>query len=65
MLINDEQERVLEPIIELLHGIYMKRGLTFAKYIQGTKEIKNQMAYYKLKNNIVDHLWALKGFNHL
>jgi hypothetical protein len=43
----------------------MKKGLTFAKYIQGIEEIENQAAYYNLKNDLIDHLWALKGFDHL
>jgi hypothetical protein len=43
----------------------MRRGLTFAKYIQGIEEIENQMTYYNLKNDLVDQLWALKGLNHL
>jgi hypothetical protein len=34
----------------------MRRGLTFVEYIQGTKEIENQVTYYNLKNDLVDHL---------
>lgn len=64
MVIDDEQGEVLERTIELQHNIQMKRGLTFIEYIQSTKEIKNLVAYYNLRNDLVDHLWALKGLNH-
>ncbi len=63
-VINDEQGEVLELTIELQHNIQLKRGLTFVEYIQGIKEIKNRVAYYNLRNDLVDHLWALKGLNH-
>jgi hypothetical protein len=42
----------------------MRRGLTIAKYIQSIEEIENQATYYNLKNDLVDHLRALKGLNN-
>jgi len=64
MVIKDEEDLVLESIVELPNNIQMRRGLTFAKYVEGTNEIKNQQAHYNLKNDLIDHLWTLKGLNH-
>jgi hypothetical protein len=64
MVIKDEEDLVLEPIVKLFNNIQMKRGLTFAKYIEGTNEIKNQQTHYNLKNDLIDHLYTFKGLNH-
>ncbi len=53
---EDEEDLVLQLIVELLDNIQMKRGLTFAEYVEGTNEIENQQAHYNLKNDLIDHL---------
>jgi hypothetical protein len=62
-VIKDEEDLVLEPTIKLLNSIQMRRRLTFAKYAESTNEIENQRAHYNLKNDLIDHLWTLKGLN--
>ncbi len=39
MLFEGEEDLVLELLIKLLNKIQMKKGLTFAEYVEGTNEI--------------------------
>ncbi len=56
MVIEGEEDLVLELAIELPDKIQLMKGLTFAKYVEGTNEIENQQAHYNLKNYLIDHL---------
>jgi hypothetical protein len=41
----------------------MKYGLKFEQYAKGTNEIEISNNHFNLKDNLVKHLWALKGDN--
>ncbi len=56
MVIDGEEDLVLELIIKPPNKIQMRKGLTFAKYVENTNEIENQQAHYNLKNDLIDHL---------
>ncbi len=43
---EDEEDLDLEPTIELLDNIQMKKRLTFIEYVEGTNEIENEQAHY-------------------
>ncbi len=66
MVIEDDQGKDLEPTITMPnHPFQKRRGLTFVEYVQGIEEIENQHGYYNMKNDLIDHRWGLKEFNHL
>jgi hypothetical protein len=62
MIIDDEQGEDLEPIFELgISGGGMRRDLTFRELNVGTRELENQYMHFALCNDIMDHLWHLRG----
>ncbi len=42
MVIEDGEDIVLESVVKLPNNIQMKKGLTFAKYVESINEIENQ-----------------------
>jgi hypothetical protein len=66
MIIEDERDQELEPIIAepinvpWRHGP-MRRGLNFEDYVQGHEMIRDERSHYILRNDLMEHLWALKG----
>lgn len=42
MVIEDKQGDILEPTIEVPSAMQTNGGLTFAKFVDGTKEVENQ-----------------------
>jgi hypothetical protein len=41
----------------------MRRGLTFREFNKPTRELENMQTHYSLQNNMIEHLWYLKGEN--
>ena len=66
MIIEDERDQELEPIIAepinvpWRHGP-MRRGLNFEDYVQGHEMIRDERSHYMLRNDLMEHLWTLKG----
>ena len=66
LIIEDKRDKKLEPIIaepinvSWRHGP-MRCGLKFEYYVHGRKMIRYEMSNYRLRNDLVEHLWALKG----
>jgi hypothetical protein len=62
MIIDNEQGEDLEPIFEQgISGGGMHRDLTFRELNVGTRELENQHTHFALRNDIMDHLWRLRG----
>ena len=64
MIIRDEQREDSEPLFT--YGITddgMRRGLTFREFNKATREVENMQIHYSLQNNMIEHLWHLKGEN--
>jgi hypothetical protein len=64
MVIHDEQGKDLEPLFT--PGVTdgdMPRGLTFRALNRATREIENIQTHYSLRNDVIEHLWRLKGEN--
>jgi hypothetical protein len=62
MIIHDEQGQNLEPIFD--QGIFgggLRRDLTFRDLNVGSRELENLHTHYSLRNDIIDHLWHLRG----
>jgi hypothetical protein len=41
----------------------MRCELTFEQYAKGNNQLQDLRNHFKLKNNLIDHLWAMKGNN--
>jgi hypothetical protein len=62
MIIQDEQGQNLEPIFDqAISGGGMRRDLTFRELNVGTRELENLHTHYSIRNDIIDHLWHLRG----
>ncbi len=62
MIIKDEHVLDLVPCFDW-QIICMKYGLKFEQYAKGINEIKISNNHFNLRDNLVKHLWALKGGN--
>jgi hypothetical protein len=62
MIIEDEQGQNFEPIFyQAIQGGGMWRGLSFRELNAGTRELENMEMHLELRNDIMDHLWHLRG----
>jgi hypothetical protein len=62
MIIEDEQGQNFEPIFyQAIQGGGMWRGLSFRELNAGTRELENMEMHFALRNDIMDHLWHLRG----
>jgi hypothetical protein len=62
MIVQDEQDEDFESIFDLpMRGGSMQRGLPFSALRADVRDVENVAIHFKLRNNIVDHLWELKG----
>jgi hypothetical protein len=50
----------LELSFELHAGIQFKHGLSLLMYMEGIEQMENQKSLSNLKNDLIDHHWALK-----
>jgi hypothetical protein len=49
---------VTEPSV----NIQFHQGLYFAMLMEGIKAIKNSYFHFRLLNDLIEHLWHLKGY---
>jgi hypothetical protein len=62
MIVQDEQDGDFESIFDLpMRGGSMRRGLPFTELRAGVREVEHVATHFKLRNDLVDHLWELKG----
>ena len=61
MIIEDERDEALEPVNPLIDMLPLRRGLTFEDLLRGTESINNEIKHYALRNDLIEHLWELKG----
>ncbi len=62
---KDEKDNNLEPLFEQEDLRQLKGGLTLPTYMQGNKELKNSQTHFNLRFDLIEHLWAMKGFDQL
>ena len=65
MIIEDERDQELEPIIVDTINVPwrhrpMRGGLNFEDYVRGHEMIRDERSHYMLRNNLIEYLWALK-----
>jgi hypothetical protein len=64
MIIEDEQDLGFEKLsgnhvdVGQMHGDF-----TYCELEAGTREIENIHTHFALRNDIIDHLWVLRGQN--
>jgi hypothetical protein len=63
MTIEDEQNLNLEPSFDVRENITFKTRRSFEDYVEGTIQIENHDSHYNLWNDLIKHLWQLKGNN--
>ena len=64
MIIHDEQGQDLEPIFyQAVASGSMLRDLTFRELNVGTWELENFHIHFALRNDIIEHLWKIRGEN--
>lgn len=62
MIVQDEQHGDFEGIFEQpICGGSMRRGLPFQELQAGVREVESVTTYFNLRNDLIDHLWELKG----
>jgi hypothetical protein len=56
------QDGDFESIFDLpMQGGSMRRGLPFTELRAGMREVEHVATHFKLRNDLVDHMWELKG----
>jgi hypothetical protein len=64
MIIEDEQHLGLEQLFCNQPGVgLMHRDFSYRDLEAGTREIENIHSHFALRNDIIDHLWELRGQN--
>jgi hypothetical protein len=61
--IENDQILKLEPSLDVRKNITFKRGLSFEDHVEGTIQIENHDFHSNLQNDLIKHLWQLKGNN--
>jgi hypothetical protein len=62
MIIEDENELGLEPVVETVAPVGITPSpFTFYDLQSGTREIENPQAHFALRNDLIVHLWMLRG----
>jgi hypothetical protein len=61
MVIEDEQENNLQPILEINAALQFGHGVTFEELAAATQEIEDEDVHFSLRGDLIEHLWALKG----
>lgn len=61
MIVQDEKGEDLEGIFEMpLWEGTMRRGLPSIELLAGVWEVETVTTHFNLRNDLIDHLWALK-----
>jgi hypothetical protein len=66
MIVEDEEDVPnLEDIITELQNpdLGFERGLTFDQLLSGTRDLQSVYIHHGLRNDLLEHLWTLKGQN--
>jgi hypothetical protein len=64
MIIEDEQDLGFEELSGNHVGVGQMHGdFTYRELEAGTREIENIHTHFALRNDIIDHLWVLRGQN--
>jgi hypothetical protein len=64
MIIEDEQNIQLEQLFgNHVHVGQIHGDFTYRELEAGTREIENIHAHFAMRNDIIDHLWELRGQN--
>jgi len=62
IVIQDEDRENLEPMFNQVIGSgSVQCEHTFCELNAGIRELENMEAHYSLHNDVIDHLWQLKG----
>jgi len=61
--IEDGQNLNLEPSFDVRENITFRIRLLFEDYVEGTTQIENHDSHYNIWNDLIKHLWQLKGNN--
>jgi hypothetical protein len=62
MVVQDEQDGDFESIFNVpIPGGSMREGILFAQLQAGVQEVEDVGTHYRLRNDIIDHLWEIKG----
>jgi hypothetical protein len=62
MNVQDEQHEDFEGIFEQpIRSGSMRRGLLFLELQGGVHEVESVTTHFNLRNDLIDHLWELKG----
>jgi hypothetical protein len=63
-VVENERDNNLEPLFDQAFNVEQWRhGLTFQTFMEGTKELKNSQTHFNFKNNLIECLWVMNGFN--
>ena len=61
-VVQDEQHGDFEGIFEQpIRSGSMRRGLPFQELQAGVREVESVTTHFNLRNDLIDHLWELKG----
>lgn len=64
MILDDERDvpGLENIVVGLEHEIVpLCRGLSLDQLMTHTNEIENENTHYRLRGDLIEHLWALKG----
>ena len=61
MIIDDERDYNLSTVLEPVRVEHTHRNLNFEEYLQGQVKIQNRKQHFQLRNDLIEHLWSLKG----
>jgi hypothetical protein len=62
MVVQDERNGDFESIFDFpMRGGSMRRGVPFEELRAGVRDVESVATHFKLRNDLIDHLWALKG----
>ena len=61
MIIEDERDHNLLAILEPMRVDNTHQNFNFEEHLQGQVEIQNREQYFQLKNDLMEHLWSLRG----
>ena len=61
MIIENERDSGLPSInYERNSASVLERGLTFAEYCEGSRQVRNESGFFNLRNDLIEHHWAKK-----
>ena len=61
MIIENELNTNLEPLYDPDAPNNLWRGVTFDQYRDFVGEVEDSNSHYSLRNDLIEHLWAIKG----